>query len=133
VSPNVREPTTLLYGQHFTISEICHLVDSFTDPLPETILEILYVARDSMSVDGSALKSNQTYQGGSRHLRQLMRAQIADRTVPKVGDSVVEPIGEFYLRSICTERGSELRARYTPSVRQELQIENIAGGRTISE
>jgi hypothetical protein len=74
-SPDVREPTTLLYGQHFTISEICHLVDSFTDPLPETILEILYVARDSMGVDGSALKSNQTYQGGSRHLRQLMRAR----------------------------------------------------------
>jgi hypothetical protein len=68
------EPTTLLYGQHFTISEISHLVDNFTDPLPESVLEIFYLAHASMGVDASALRTNQTYQGGGRDLRQLMQA-----------------------------------------------------------
>jgi hypothetical protein len=73
--PGGPEPTTLLYGQHFTISEISHLVDKFTDPLPESVLEIFYLAHASMGVDASTLKTNQTYQGGGRELRQLMRAR----------------------------------------------------------
>lgn len=69
------EPTTLLYGQHFTITEISRLVDNFIDPLPESVLEIFYLAHTSMGVDASALRANQTYQGGGRDLRQLMQAR----------------------------------------------------------
>jgi hypothetical protein len=73
-SPGEPEPTTVLYGQHFTIVEVSHLVDNFTHPLPESVLEILYLSHASMGVDVSALRSNQTYQGGGRALRQLIQA-----------------------------------------------------------
>jgi hypothetical protein len=72
------EPTTLLYGQHFTITEVSHLVDNFTHPLPESLLEIFYLAHASMGVDASALRRNQTYQGGGHALRQLMQARRRD-------------------------------------------------------
>jgi hypothetical protein len=61
-SPGGPEPTTVLYGQRFTIIEVSHLVDNFTHRLPESVLEILYLAHASMGVDASALRSNQTYQ-----------------------------------------------------------------------
>jgi hypothetical protein len=28
----------MLYGQHFTITEVSHLVDNFTHPLPKSLL-----------------------------------------------------------------------------------------------
>jgi hypothetical protein len=74
-SPGAPEPTTVLYGQHFTITEISHLVDNITHPLPESLLEIFYLAHASMGVDASALRRNQTYQGGGHALRQLMQAR----------------------------------------------------------
>ena len=74
-SPSGPEPTTVLYGQHFTITEISHLVDHFTHPLPESLLEIFYLAHASIGVDASALRRNQTYQGGGDALRQLMQAR----------------------------------------------------------
>ena len=74
-SPGGPEPTTVLYGQHFTIMEVGHLVDNFTHPLPESLLEIFYLAHASMGVDASALRRNQTYQGGGHALRQLMQAR----------------------------------------------------------
>ena len=71
------EPRTLLYGQHFTIGEITRLVDKFTDPLPEAVLNMLYRETDDIKgVDVSALRQMiRTYRGGGRHLRYLIDAR----------------------------------------------------------
>jgi hypothetical protein len=70
------EPRTLLYGQPFTIGEISRLVDQFTDPLPEAVLNMLYrETEDIMGVDLSPLRDDQTYRGGGRHLRRLIEAR----------------------------------------------------------
>jgi hypothetical protein len=75
-SPVLPEPTTLLYGQHFTIGEISRLVDRFTDPLPAVVLNMLYRETDDIKgVDVSALRDDQTYRGGGRHLRHLIEAR----------------------------------------------------------
>jgi hypothetical protein len=75
-SPALPEPGTLLYGQHFTIGEISRLVDKFTDPLPEAVLNMLYRETDDIKgVDVSALRDDQTYRGAGRHLRYLIEAR----------------------------------------------------------
>jgi hypothetical protein len=65
-SPALLEPRTLLYGQHFTIGEISRLVDKFTNPLSEAVLNMLYRETDDIKgVDASALRDDQTYRGGA--------------------------------------------------------------------
>ena len=63
-------------GQHFTIGEMSRLEDKFTDPLPEAVLNMLYRETDDIKgVDVSALRDDQTYRGGGRHLRYLIEAR----------------------------------------------------------
>jgi hypothetical protein len=50
------EPRTLLYGQHFTVGEISRLVDKFTDPLPEAVLNMLY--RETEDIMGVVPKAS---------------------------------------------------------------------------
>jgi hypothetical protein len=65
-SPGGPEPTTVLYGQHFTIMEVGHLVDNFTHPLPESLLDILYLAHASIGVDASALRRPSGHQSAGK-------------------------------------------------------------------
>ena len=67
---DVAEPKVKLRGRFCPISEVCQEVANLSDPLPETILSILY--KDTQAGDDMReLKMDETYRGGSLvNLRQ---------------------------------------------------------------
>lgn len=68
---DVAEPRVKLCGRFCPISEICQEVANLSDPLPEVILSILY-KETQVGDDMLALKMDETYRGGGRHLRRLI-------------------------------------------------------------
>ena len=68
---NVAEPKVKLRGRFCPISEVCQEVANLSDPLPESILSILY--RNTRAGDNApALKIDETYRGAGRHLLRLI-------------------------------------------------------------
>ena len=68
---DVPEPKVKLRGRFCPISEVCRDVANLSDPLPEAILSILYKETQAGD-DMLALKMDETYRGGGRHLRRLI-------------------------------------------------------------
>jgi hypothetical protein len=68
---DVAEPRVKLRGRFCPISEVCQEVANLSDPLPEAILSILY-KETQVGDDMLALKMDETYRGGGRHLRRLI-------------------------------------------------------------
>ena len=68
---NLAEPRVKLRGRFCPISEVCREVANLSDPLPEAILSILYNETQAGD-DMLALKMDETYRGGGRHLRRLI-------------------------------------------------------------
>jgi hypothetical protein len=68
---DVAEPKVKLRGTFCPISEVCQEVANLSDPLPEGILSILYKEAQADD-DMLALKMDETYRGGGRHLRRLI-------------------------------------------------------------
>ena len=60
------------------ISEVCQEVANLSDPLPEAILSILYKDKQA-GADMLALKMDETYRGGGRHLRRLIENRKRQR------------------------------------------------------
>jgi len=68
---DVAEPRVKLCGKFCPISEVCEEVANLADPLPESILSILY--RNTRADDDAlALKIDETYRGAGRHLLRLI-------------------------------------------------------------
>jgi len=65
------EPRVNLRGGFCPISEICREVATLANPLPEAMLSILYKETQSDD-DRVALKIDETYRGGARHLCRLV-------------------------------------------------------------
>jgi len=68
---DVAEPSVKLHGRFCAISEVCEEVANLSDPLPESILSILYKATHAGD-DILALKMDETYRGAGRHLLWLI-------------------------------------------------------------
>jgi hypothetical protein len=68
---DVPEPKVKLRGRFCLISEVCREVGNLSDPLPEAILSILYKETQAGD-DMLALKMDETYRGGGRHLCRLI-------------------------------------------------------------
>lgn len=68
---DVAEPKVKLRGRFCPIGEVCQEVANLSDPLPEAILSILYKETHAGD-DILALKMDETYHGGGRHLRRLI-------------------------------------------------------------
>jgi hypothetical protein len=62
-------------GTFATMSEICGLVEPFTDPLPEINLTMLDRATHDSEVDRVPLFHDPTYRGGGKHLLRLIEAK----------------------------------------------------------
>src|SRR5215471_13826769 len=63
---DVAEPRVKLCGRFCPISEVCEEVANLSDPLPESILSILY-RNTHAGDDALALKIDETYRGAGRH------------------------------------------------------------------
>ena len=72
------EPKVRLRGRFCPISEVCREVANLCDPLPEPILSILYKETHAGD-DMLALKMDETYRGGGRHLRRLIEDRKRQR------------------------------------------------------
>jgi hypothetical protein len=68
---DVGEPKVKLHGRFCPISEVCEEVAILSNPLPETILSVLY-KETKVGDDVLALKMDETYRGASRHLLSLI-------------------------------------------------------------
>src|SRR5499427_5733779 len=68
---DVAEPRVKLCGKFCPISEVCEEVASLSDPLPESILSILY-KNTHAGDDALALKIDETYRGAGQHLLRLI-------------------------------------------------------------
>ena len=68
---DVAEPRVKLCGKFCPISEVCEEVANLSDPLPESILSILY-RNTHAGDDALALKMDETYRGAGRHLLRLV-------------------------------------------------------------
>jgi hypothetical protein len=68
---DVAEPRVKLCGKFCPISEVCKEVANLSDPLPESILSILY-RNTHAGDDALALKIDETYRGAGRHLLWLI-------------------------------------------------------------
>jgi hypothetical protein len=68
---DVAEPRVKLCGRFCLISEVCEEVANLSDPLPESILPILY-RNTHAGDDALALKIDETYRGAGRHLLRLI-------------------------------------------------------------
>ena len=68
---DVAEPRVKLCGKFCPISEVCEEVANLSDPLPESILSILY-KNTHAGDDALALKIDETYRGAGRHLLRLI-------------------------------------------------------------
>jgi hypothetical protein len=68
---DVAEPRVKLHGRFCPISELCEEVANLSDPLPESILSILYKATHAGD-DILVLKMDETYRGAGRHLLRLI-------------------------------------------------------------
>ena len=68
---DVAEPRVKLCGKFCLISEVCEEVAILSDPLPESILPILY-RNTHAGDDALALKIDETYRGAGRHLLRLV-------------------------------------------------------------
>ena len=68
---DVAEPRVKLCGKFCLISEVCEEVAILSDPLPESILPILY-RNTHAGDDALALKIDETYRGAGRHLLRLI-------------------------------------------------------------
>jgi hypothetical protein len=75
---DIAEPKVKLCGRFCPISEVCQEVTNLSDPLPEVILSILYKETDAGD-DMLALKMDETYRGGGRHLRRLIENRKRQR------------------------------------------------------
>jgi len=75
---DVAEPKVRLRGRFCPISEVCREVANLCDPLPEAILSILYKETHAGD-DMLALKMDETYRGGGRHLRRLIEDRKRQR------------------------------------------------------
>jgi hypothetical protein len=73
----VAEPKVKLCGRFCPISEVCEEVANLSNPLPEAILSILY--KQTPGDDVLALKMDETYRGGGRHLRRLIENRKRQR------------------------------------------------------
>jgi hypothetical protein len=73
----VAEPKVKLCGRFCPISEVCEEVANLSNPLPEAILSILY--KQTPGDDVLALKMDETYRGGGRHLRGLIENRKRQR------------------------------------------------------
>jgi len=68
---DVAEPRVKLCGRFCPISEVCEEVANLSDPLPESILSILY-RNTHAGDDALALKIDETYRGAGRQLLRLI-------------------------------------------------------------
>ena len=68
---DVAEPRVKLCGRFCPISEVCEEVANLSDPLPESILSILY-RNTHTGDDALALKIDETYRGAGRQLLRLI-------------------------------------------------------------
>jgi hypothetical protein len=68
---DVAEPRVKLHGRFRPISEVCEEVANLSDPLPESILSILY-RNTHAGDDALALKIDESYRGAGRHLLRLI-------------------------------------------------------------
>jgi hypothetical protein len=75
---NVAEPKVKLQNKFCPISEVCREVANLSDPLPQAILSILYKETQAGD-DVLALKMDETYRGGARHLRRLIENRKRQR------------------------------------------------------
>ncbi len=75
---DVADPKVRLRGRFCPISEVCREVANLSDPLPEAILSILYKETHAGD-DMLALKMDETYRGGGRHLRRLIENRKRQR------------------------------------------------------
>jgi hypothetical protein len=75
---NVAEPKVKLRGKFSPISEVCREVANLSDPLPAIVLSILYKETPAGD-DMLALKMDETYRGGARHLRRLIENRKRQR------------------------------------------------------
>jgi hypothetical protein len=78
---DVPEPRVKLHGRFCPISEVCEKVADLSDPLPESILSILYKATHAGDAL-LALKMDETYRGAGCHLLWLI-AKRKDEIVGK--------------------------------------------------
>jgi len=74
----VAEPRVKLRDRFCPISEICQEVANLSDPLPKDILSVLYKETPAGD-DMLALKMDETYRGGARHLRRLIENRKRQR------------------------------------------------------
>jgi hypothetical protein len=75
---NAAEPKVKLRGRFCPISEVCREVGTLANPLPEAVLSILYKETRS-GEDRVALKMDETYRGGARHLCRLIESRRQQR------------------------------------------------------
>jgi hypothetical protein len=75
---DVTEPRVKFRGRFCPIGELCREVGNLADPLPEAILSILYKATRKGD-DMLALKMDESYRGGSWHLRRLIENRKRQR------------------------------------------------------
>jgi hypothetical protein len=68
---DVGEPRVKLCGKFCSISVVCEEVANLSDPLPKSILSILY-RKTHAGDDALALKIDETYRGAGRHLLRLI-------------------------------------------------------------
>src|SRR5215469_16888545 len=68
---DVGEPRVKLCGKFCSISAVCEEVANLSDPLPKSILSILY-RKTPAGDDALALKIDETYRGAGRHLLRLI-------------------------------------------------------------
>ena len=68
---DVGEPRVKLCGKFCSISVVCEEVANLSDPLPKSILSILY-RKTHAGDDALALKIDETYRGAGRHLLGLI-------------------------------------------------------------
>ena len=76
-TPGVSEPEIVIEGKAHTLTEVCRLVESYDDKLPNIVLDRLwYYLDDTRRLLKEDLGRNRTYAAGGRCLRKLME----DRT-----------------------------------------------------
>jgi hypothetical protein len=74
----IDEPRVRLRSRFCSISEVCQEIVDVSDPLPEAILSVLY-KETKAGDDMLALKMDETYRGGARHLRRLIENRKRQR------------------------------------------------------